>query len=605
MLTIGLNISHEPSATLNIEGKIVAAVEEEKLRQIKSYHGFPRESLSFVVSCIPASQKDDELLIAIGCQSVKEFQGSHFELCKFLGSRYTFQYLAKDLLSIFNKKKSEFNLRKHLEFELVAELTQLGFIPSSVQFRYVQHHMAHALSASVYFKLDGLIVVTADGKGDSQSATISLVNSGEYTLISELTYKQSLGQIYSAATESLGFKSKRHEGKITGLSASGRTNVFYDFLIELCGSPKEITRNSSKIYRGLWVNFPTPLSYLMLIGVRSIDNLKDFVKFCFHSKEVQIFALGRFLYKKEIEKFIKKSRVSREDVAFGVQKYVEEAILNFIAENLPKDKNCTVALAGGLFANVRINQEILELNQVVDIFVQPAMHDGGTSLGATFFGTKVNPSSPINVSEIAYLGPEFGDAEYLDACSQFGLSLSDSKVNPTWVANEIQNGKILGVFAGRLEWGPRALGNRSILANARNPKITAEINRRLNRSDFMPFAPMVLDSDAEIIFEDYRLGMMAGDFMTCTFGINSKVRSEIPAIVHFDNTARPQIVRSKDNYFIHQVLRELHELSGLGICINTSFNLHEFPIVNSPIDAIKVLKEGAIDYLILGGNLVI
>ena len=604
MITIGLNISHEPSAALNIDGRIIAAVEEEKLLQIKSYHGFPRKSLEFVISKLSAAHFDEELVIAIGCQSVKEFQGSHFELSKFLGNRYNHKYLTKDIVSLFFKKKSEEYLKKHLELELKNELYKFGFKPSRVTFSYVRHHRAHALSASVYLNEENIIVVTADGKGDSQSATISIVKSGEYTSIAELTHLQSLGQIYSAATESLGFKSKRHEGKVTGLAASGNSLLFYDFLSEICGTPVEITEDISKIYREAWINSVSPYTYLKFFKMKSFDNLKDFLKFCLQTKEVQIFALGRHFYKSKIADFIDASKISREDVAFGVQKYVEEAILTFVSRNIPRDSKYVVALAGGLFANVRINQEILELENVADVFVQPAMHDAGTSLGSTFFGGRIVHNNPIKLSETAYLGPEFTLHEYAAACTSLGFSLSDTKVDPVWVANEISNGKIVGIFSGCLEWGPRALGNRSILANAGDPKITGELNRRLNRSDFMPFAPMVLDSDAERVLKRYSDEMLAGDFMTCTFEIEPKVRSEISAIVHVDNTARPQVVRSRDNLFIHQILRALHDSSGLGVCINTSFNLHEFPIVNAPTDAIKVLKAGAIDYLIFGQCLV-
>lgn len=604
MITIGLNISHEPSAVLNINGKIIAAVEEEKLLQIKSYNGFPRKSIEFLISRLAAEDLDEEVVIAIGCQSVKEFQGSHFELSKYLRSRYTYIHLVKDLISLFSTKKSEGFLRKHLESELRSHLKEFGFNPSKVSFKYVRHHQAHALSASANLNEETLIVVTADGKGDSQSATISLVKSGEYTCIAELTHLQSLGQIYSAATESLGFKSKRHEGKVTGLSASGSSCLFYNFLSEICGTPVEITKSVSKIYSDKWIKSMNAYTYLKFLKIKNLNNLKEFVKFCLHTKEVQIFALGRHFYKSQMVDFIDHSKISREDVAFGVQKYVEEAITAFISNNIPKDNKYVIALAGGLFANVRINQKIFELENVADVFVQPAMHDAGTSLGSTFFERKIVLDNSMTLSRIAYLGPEFAFREYSDACRDVGFSLSDTKVDPTWVANEISNGNIVGIFSGRLEWGPRALGNRSILADARDSRITGELNRRLNRSDFMPFAPMILDSDAERVLERYGEQVLAGDLMTCTFEIKSQVRSFVPAIVHVDNTARPQIVRSRDNLFVHQILRALHDSIGIGICINTSFNLHEFPIVNSPVDAIKVLQVGAIDHLILGEYLV-
>jgi len=343
---------------------------------------------------------------------------------------------------------------------------------------------------------------------------------------------------------------------------------------------------------------------LRLVKVDTFSKFKDFIKFCLFPRDIQVFALGRILLRSKMQRFISENTLSREDVARGVQLYVEGLVLRFIQNNLSSFAINKLALAGGFFANVRINQEILKLNGLLDIFVQPAMHDAGTALGASFAIAPRKLKIPAPLSETAYLGPSYSISDYKLICSELNVSLSIERIEPRWVARKIQDGSIVGIFSGRLEWGPRALGNRSIIASCSDKKIPNELNRRLNRNDFMPFAPIVMDLDAPEALLGYKSGLMAGELMTCTFQVNPRIRESLSAVVHLDDTVRPQVVSKASNEYLWLILDSIREITGLGAAINTSFNLHEFPIVNSPMDAIEVLKVGAIDYLLFDGFLV-
>jgi carbamoyltransferase len=260
-----------------------------------------------------------------------------------------------------------------------------------------------------------------------------------------------------------------------------------------------------------------------------------------------------------------------------------------------------VALAGGLYANVKINQKIFELANVKDVFVQPAMHDAGTALGSAVFHNGFKSSLIADLDKLVHLGPDYflDDLDYkkdLSLVVRSNFSIKD-------IARLIESDNIIGIFNGRLEFGPRALGNRSILATAKNKSITGTLNRRLNRNDFMPFAPLIIEDDAEEILINYSLNKVAANFMTCTFQVKVEYQKQLEAIVHVDGSVRPQIVRKNAQPMIYELLQEIKLITGLGVCINTSFNLHEYPIANSPKDALNILKVGAIDYLILGDSL--
>jgi carbamoyltransferase len=303
----------------------------------------------------------------------------------------------------------------------------------------------------------------------------------------------------------------------------------------------------------------------------------------------------------------------REEVAGSAQRILEETILGHVQWALRQTGKRKLAMAGGVFGNVKLNQHLMELPEVDEIFVFPAMSDSGLAVAAAQIASleKINENKAHERMEFmkigrplkdVYLGPEYSEEEIAQvlAASEFHYEKASSPGG--WAARAakfIANGGILGHFHGRMEFGPRALGNRSILGSPVDANINDELNKRLSRSDFMPFAPSVLAEACDDIFENFRKGAHSAEFMTVTYTVKESWRERIPAVVHVDGTARPQAVRSEVNPRFHKIIQEFFSLTTLPVVINTSFNVHEEPIVCKPQEALQALREKRIDALLL------
>jgi carbamoyltransferase len=566
------------------------------MRQIKSYRGFPFESCRYIVSLLHKNEYN-QVDITIGCERLREFLVSRHHIKKYFGfTNSRFNQLFDFIYFSFLKEKRKENLLRS-QFELLLKNFFKEIIPEMniKNVIYVKHHLAHAYSASI-IQLDDLYIFTSDGRGDGESAAVYKSDKFKIHQIASFDIFASLGQIFATATGSIGFIPNRHEGKLTGLSATGNPEVFYNFLNELCGSPTKFYSQGSRIYQKM--KFGSLIAYVSTKGLFSVLNdfrwLLKIIQLDTNSRKFQI---GSRIYFMKMRDFILKNNINNADVASGVQMYCEEATIHLI-KVYTANKPCNVALAGGLFANVKINQKIFELANVKDVFVQPAMHDAGTALGSAVFHNSFKSTLSADLGKMVHLGPNYS-LEDLDYKNDL-LLLIKSNFTIKEIARLIESDNIIGIFNGRLEFGPRALGNRSILATAKNKKITGILNKRLNRNDFMPFAPLIIEDDAEEILMNYSLDKVAANFMTCTFQVKAEYQKRLEAIVHIDGSVRPQIVRKNEQPMIFELLQEIKLITGLGVCINTSFNLHEHPIANSPKDALNILKAGGIDYLISG-----
>jgi carbamoyltransferase len=293
------------------------------------------------------------------------------------------------------------------------------------------------------------------------------------------------------------------------------------------------------------------------------------------------------------------SRFSREDLAFAIQWLSEQRVLGLIREHVPRIEGTDIAVSGGVFANVRINQKVKELG-FRNIFIQPAMDDGGLSLGAALHELGVRTTlKPIRVRDM-FLGPEYDEAEMRDALDRAGLAYERvSNINYA-VACLVAEGRVVGRFTGAMEFGPRALGNRSILYSTVDPTVNTWLNKRLSRTEFMPFAPATLAESAERCYHGVAGCEHAAEFMTITFDCTEEMKRMSPAVVHVDGTARGQLVRADANPGFHEVISEYRKLTGIPSIVNTSFNMHESPIVMTPVDAVRSFLDGRLDYLALG-----
>jgi len=415
------------------------------------------------------------------------------------------------------------------------------------------HHASHAAGAYFASGYEQALVITLDGYGSGLAGSASIGRDGAITRVHGVEYPHSLGTFYESVTSSLGFKPGRHEGKIVGLAAYGDPDILSNILLS---------------------------------------------RFLQEPGNFQILESNNIYFSRYLSTLFPKI-----DVAAAYQHVLEIVATRYVQYYVEKTGISNVVLAGGVAANVKLNQRIFEIPGVEKIFVYPHMGDGGCGTGAAFLACqgKISEYKPYKT---VYFGPEYSEKEIEQELQSAGLEFTHhEKIEPV-VARLIHEGKVVGRFNGRMEYGPRALGNRSILYRATEPDVNQWLNQRLGRTEFMPFAPVTLYEQRHSCYKNIDGGDYAAQFMTITFDCTDEMQRQSPAAVHVDGTARPQLIRYECNPGYYQILDEYYKLSGMPTLINTSFNMHEEPIVNSPADAIRAFLQGNIDYLAIGSYLV-
>jgi carbamoyltransferase len=427
--------------------------------------------------------------------------------------------------------------------------------------KVVGHHTAHAAGAYYGSGWDDCLVLTADGWGDEASATLWRGAGGHLTRLSLTPTVDSLGYFYGSITKALGFTPHRHEGKVLGLAAHCTDPKSYPLIRAMIDYEPRTRTFVSHPERGLYLPF--------------FDNrlLEDFVR-----------------------------GYPREDVAAAAQRSLEEVVCACVADLGGRDLR--LAVAGGIFANVKLNQRLRELPNVAEVYVFPNMGDGGLSVGAAWLAHVAETErSPEPLGTLA-LGPSASEQEIATALSHAGVVHRRVSDIHERVAELLARGEVVARFDGRMEFGPRALGQRSILYRANDPAVNDWLNHRLHRSEFMPFAPATLAEDAGGCYVRLDGGRQAARYMTMTFDCTPRMRAESPAAVHVDGTARPQIVSRGDHPDFHAILEAYRRRTGLATVINTSFNMHEEPIVCTIDDALRAMRAAELRYLAAGSFLV-
>jgi carbamoyltransferase len=293
----------------------------------------------------------------------------------------------------------------------------------------------------------------------------------------------------------------------------------------------------------------------------------------------------------------------REDLAASIQRHSEDICTRYIAYWMARTGLRQIALAGGVVANVKINQRIHELPGLERIFIYPAMSDEGLGAGAALVEAAERMGgwrAGRRCFEHVYLGPEYGEGQMEAALRGAGITYTRSPDVEAEIARLLAAGYVVARMTGRMEYGPRALGNRSILYRPDDPSVNDWLNHRLARTEFMPFAPSTLAEHADYCFERVQGARNTARFMTITFDCTREMREQAPGVVHVDGTARPQLVAAADNPSYHRLIAEFMRLTGLPTVVNTSFNIHEEPIVCSPEDAVRAFLKGHLDLLALG-----
>jgi carbamoyltransferase len=417
----------------------------------------------------------------------------------------------------------------------------------------IDHHATHSANAYFTSGFDQALIVTLDGYGSGLAGRVSIGRDGRIDLVHQLLYPNSLGEFYERVTSSLGLKPNRHEGKVVGLAAYEDPKVLRDVVHSLFE-----VRGGDFVYR-----LPHNLFFARHLAS---------------------------LYPKPV-------------VAAAFQRVLEEVGCEYIAHYQRQTGLRNLVLSGGVIANVKANQRFYEVPGIERIFIHPNMGDGGCGVGAALLIEARNGLKPYRLKDV-YWGPEYSPAEIRSELQKEGLDWEEPADMEHTVAQLLADGNIVARFDGRMEYGPRALGNRSILYHAKDPSVNLWLNQQLQRTEYMPFAPMSIWEERARCFENVSGAEHAAEFMTITFSCTPWFKAHCPAAVHVDGTARPQLVRKEVNPKVHRILTEYQRLTGIPAIINTSFNMHEEPIVCSPYDAIRAFKLGHIPYLAAGPDLV-
>lgn len=459
----------------------------------------------------------------------------------------------------------------------------------------VNHHKAHQYAAFGFYgkpKTSDFYMITSDGFGDGLSGTIA---NGEGRIISQVLVENSVGLVYQFVTGALGFKEHQHEGKITGLAGFGNPRYvdrFYEMYM------------NQDIENGLKFT-PTVKLTENEYWEAQVSSIIDFDKFLLVKKQVY-----------NIVNELKEEGATREDIAASVQVFSEDVTLKWIRENCEPGKDAY--LAGGLFANVSINHKVKDLGIFDNVYVCPAMGDEGTCVGAAIYtawktdGEYSDNVGHVSMSTKVISGSDVkGNADsYDDIINELnhrGLQdsyrvtfMNDNEELIEKIANDLANDRIVCVMRDKMEFGPRALLHRSILYNCKSKDTNKWLNNKLNRTEFMPFAPWCRAENADALFKNLDGGRYSAKFMTMTFDGTDEFVANYPAACHVDNTARPQVVSFGDDYFMWKVMERYEKLTGLKALINTSFNLHNHPIIESEMVGLDSWLQSDTDTLVIG-----
>jgi carbamoyltransferase len=560
IITLGINDGHDSGAALIKDGKVLAALQEERVRNIKHYAGVPELSIREVFRTAHINPDDVDVVSIASFNRVysplakEPLKIKVFEKISPYANSHTF---AKTYVKVLHRFRRMQELNKVLE--------SLGLANKKTVF--VEHHLCHASAAyrsSPWGYDKPQLILTADGVGDGVSSTVNIGNNGEIKRIAWSTYYDSLGEFYSEITRYLGMKPMDHEYKVMGLAPYGKAEYCIEKLRNIMrispSNPLEFQNTS-----GAYHNSLQPKLQSLLAGQR-FDN-----------------------------------------VAAAIQTIFEDLMLKWVKNAVKETKIHNLACGGGSFLNVKANKRIREMPEVEEVFYYPPAGDDGIAIGAALQAyydyCKTDGIKPIHASlSDLYYGVEFTNEEIKQALRKDNLLRKAQfyKDIDGRVGELLAKGKIVARFSGRVEFGPRSLGNRSILSDARDFKVVRKINQAIKQRDFwMPFAPTILEDR----MKDYLIDVVPARYMIDSFD-TTKMRDDIAAAIHpQDFTCRPQTL-NKMNPGYKKILETFQDITGVGGVLNTSFNLHGYPIVGTPELAIWTFKNSSLDALAIGNFLV-
>ena len=560
MTTLGIHDGHNATACLIKDGKIAACIPEERLNRTKNYCGIPVKAIG---KCLEVAGVAPEEVNAVGVAGLLPPVYTMQELTAPSSFRglyaWTSSFLPKSLLrssrivgpavSILSR------LRDRRGVQAAVEATGI-----KAETCFYDHHTLHVLSAygcSPYYRRDEeVLILSCDGSGDAVCATVNVGRAGEVRRLHTVSRFNSLGELYARTTQFLGMNPLSDEYKVMGLAAYA--------------NPKY----AEPAYRKIEGCIEVERDGLGLRNNTSYDK-RRYLRFL-----QKTFGGERF-----------------DCVSYAVQRLTETVLAEWVANAVRRTGLRKVVLCGGVFMNVKANHVILASPEVEELWVLPSCSDDSLSIGAAMHAAIDGGFKALDPLRDLYLGPEYGEREIDAAIAGCNGAVRVEKADDVEVkiGKELAQGKIIGRFAGRMEWGSRALGNRSILADPRDMRSISRINKAIKKREFwMPYCPSMIEERAGDYFEADK-GYQA-HYMIMAFPTSSRARDDIPAAMHvYDHTIRPQVVTRDWNPRYHRLIRVFEEETGVGSVLNTSFNLTGHPIVCSPEDALDVFLQSDLD----------
>jgi carbamoyltransferase len=588
MYILGISRHHDSAAALLKDGEIIALAEEERFNRKKHFGGFPAQAVQYCLAQAQITLGDVDHVAYFWQRWPEIIHGlKHFvryapgTFAVFDNGRAATGAPARGLLATLLGDGEQRNhddydvggaflLHIKRTFTLRQTLCEaVGYTgPLKLKVHLVDHHLAHAASAFIPSPFEGAAIFSVDGIGSDGTCTLLGVGRGD--TIEELRrvkFPHSLGALYSTVTGYLGFNPTRDEGKVMGLAPFGTDRYVGQF--------RELVR------LGPDGTYELDLSWFQhhLTGKHRVSQ-----------KFVDAFGPPRPCGQAQIDQ-------RYMDIAFALQRTLEETGLHIARWLQARTGLRRICLAGGVALNSVMNGRILLETPFEELFAPPACSDAGTALGAAQYVATCKLGLPRPNGNYVYLGPEFSEAEIEAALRRSGPAYHRPDDIATFAARQVANGKIIGWFQGRMECGPRALGNRSILADPRDPDSKARLNEKIkHREPFRPFAPSVLLERAG----DYFASDHPSPVMLLVFDVLRQRREQVPAITHVDGSARVQTVSRDENPTYWRLIKAFDDLTGVPMVVNTSFNDNEEPIVCTPEDAIRCFQKTDLDGLAIG-----
>lgn len=547
---------HDAAACLIKDGRLVAAAEEERFTRVKHDTRFPIDAINYCLKEAGIKGKDLDY--------VGFYEKPILKLERLLSQHI--EMFPRSFWAFYKAMPSWINEKLRVPGAIRKKLGYNGDI------LFVEHHMAHAASTYLVSPFKKAAILTADGLGEWSTTTLGYAEDNNITIEKEIHFPHSLGLLYSAVTAHLGFKVNDHEYKVMGLAPYGKP-IYYDKF------KKIVKMNDDGSYK-------LDMSYFVYHYKLTMPS----------SKFIKEFGPARLRNEKIEQK--------HKDIAASLQKITEELVFALANHLYGITKTENLCMAGGVALNSVANGKILKNTPFKQIYIQAAAGDAGSSLGVAFYiyNTILGKKRVYTMND-AYIGPYFS-AEYiknfLDRQNISYRKFSDEKELSRQTARLIYENNVVGWFQGRMEFGPRALGARSILSNACNPNMKDILNLKVkHREHFRPFAPVVTAEDAHEYFEADKPLPIPADFMLMVYPVRKNKQKLVPAVTHVDGSGRLQTIRERQNPLYYAVIKEFEMLSGVPILINTSFNIRGEPIVCTPEHAYRCMMGTGIDYLVM------